>query len=314
MATLTNAVTTANSLGNREDLEDVIYRVAPEETPFISNIGTTKAAGIYHEWQTETLASASSTNAQAEGNVFTIAAGNLTTRVGNECQILTKTFGVSRTENVVKKAGRTSETNRQKLLKMIEARRDLEFSSLANNAAASSPRQMAGILAWLTTNTSTGSGGSNGGWSAAPGPAAATNGTQRTFTETLVKTVMNSAFTNGGKPSQAYMSPTDKQNFSAFTGIADIRVAAKPNEMAAIVGAADVYVSDFGNLQLIPHPYGLSRDCVFVTPEMAAMATLDGWQAVELAKTADADQYAILYEGTFVCRNEKAHGVVRDIL
>ena len=29
MATLTNAVTTANSLGNREDLEDVIYRVAP---------------------------------------------------------------------------------------------------------------------------------------------------------------------------------------------------------------------------------------------------------------------------------------------
>lgn len=33
MAQLTNVVATNNSIGNREDLEDVIYRVSPEETP-----------------------------------------------------------------------------------------------------------------------------------------------------------------------------------------------------------------------------------------------------------------------------------------
>lgn len=33
MAAPTNTVTSLVSIGNREDLEDVIYRVAPEETP-----------------------------------------------------------------------------------------------------------------------------------------------------------------------------------------------------------------------------------------------------------------------------------------
>lgn len=318
MAAPANTVTSLVSVGNREDLEDVIYRVAPEETPFVNNIGSAKATATYHEWQTEALATAVASNANLEGNTFAIAAGNLTTRVGNTCQILTKAFGVSRTEDVVKKAGRTSETNRQKVLKGIECRRDFEMSCIANQGAVAqsggTPRSLGGALAWLVTNTSVGAGGANGGFSASPGPTAATNGTQRTITEALVKTVMASAFQAGGKPSQAYLSPVDKQTFSTFTGIADIRVNAAGNKMAQIVGAADVYVSDFGNLALIPHPYALTRDCLLITPDMFAVGALDGWKSTELAQVSDSDQYAITYEATLVCRNEKAHGVIRDLL
>jgi hypothetical protein len=36
------------NVGIREDLENTIYRVAPEETPMTSNIGTTKATSTYH--------------------------------------------------------------------------------------------------------------------------------------------------------------------------------------------------------------------------------------------------------------------------
>ena len=96
MAAPTNTVTGETpNVGAREDLENVIYRVAPEDTPFISNIGKVKASAIAHEWQTEALANADATNAQLEGDdVGTLDAPNLTTRVKNICQIFRKTGGV----------------------------------------------------------------------------------------------------------------------------------------------------------------------------------------------------------------------------
>jgi len=318
MAAPTNTTTSLVSIGNREDLEDVIYRVAPEETPLISNIGSTKATGTFHEWQTESLAAPSATNAQLEGDdIASLDAPNLTTRVGNYCQIVRKSGGVSRTEELVKKAGRSSEMNRQKTLKGIEAKRDLEMRAIGNFASnaesGGTPRRLAGALAWLVSNVSRGAGGASGGFSSGT-VSAATNGTQRTLTESLVKTVLSSAFANGGHPKQAYMGPTDKQVFSGFTGIASIRKDVKADEMATIIGAADVYVSDFGSLALIPHPYGLTRDVLIVDPEMMAIGTLDGWKSEPLAKTGDSERFLLTAEKTLVVKNEKAHAVVADVL
>lgn len=306
------------NIGIREDLEDNIYRVAPEETPLVSNIGSVKCSQTYHEWQTETLAAASATNAQLEGDdVGTLGAANLTSRVGNICQIHWKSGGVSDTQEVVNLAGRDSELARQKVLKTLEIKRDLEIRAIGNYAAVqesgATTRKLGGLLAWITSNDNRGSGGSDGGFSASPGPAAATNGTQRTFTEALVKATMATAFGNGGKPTQAYMSGTHKQQFSAFTGIADIRSEVRGKSMATITGAADVYVSDFGALTLIPHPYGLTRDCVLVDPKMAAIGTLRGAQSKTLAKTGDNERFLITMEKTLVVRNEKAHAVIADL-
>jgi hypothetical protein len=316
MTAPTNTVTSATpNVGVREDLEDNIYRVAPEETPFVSNIGSSKATNIYHEWQTETLASASSTNAQLEGDDYTLGAPNLTTRLGNYMQILAKSGGVSRTQEVVNKAGRDSELARQKVLKTIEMKRDLEvrvignFASVAESGATT--RKTAGILAFLTSNDNRGAGGSDGGFSSGI-VSAATNGTQRTFTEALVKSALSTTFSNGGKPTQAYMGPSHKQQFSAFTGIADIRKDAG-NGQATIVGAADVYVSDFGSLTLIPHAYGLTRDCLLLQPDMAAIATLDGLKSKELASSGDNTKFLLTMEKGLVVKNERAHSVIADL-
>jgi len=321
MAIPANTVSTVGSgvanIGIREDLEDSIYRVAPEKTPFVSNIGTKKATSTYHEWQTETLAAPSATNAQLEGDDYANGAPNLTSRIGNTCQILAKAGGVSRTQEVVNKAGRDSELARQKVLKTIEMKRDLEIRAIGNYAAVAesgaTTRKLAGIQAFITSNDSRGSGGSDGGFSAAPGPAAATDGTQRTWTEALLKAVMATAFGNGGTPTQVYMGPTHKQQTSAFTGIADIRQDVRGKAMATITGAADVYVSDFGALTLIPHPYALTRAAVFVDPEMAAIATLDGLKSTPLAKTGDSEKFLITMEKTLVVSNEKAHAVAADL-
>lgn len=317
MTAPTNTTTTIVSKGNREDLEDVIYRVAAEETPFTQNIGTAKATAIKHEWQVESLATPDPTNAALEGDdVASLDAPNLTTRVGNVCQIFTKKGGVSRTQEVVDKAGRDSELDRQKVLKGIEMRRDMEARFIGNYAsndeAGATPRRSAGALAWLTSNVSRGATGANGGFSAGQ-VAAATNGTQRTFTEALVKAVLSAAYTNGGRPNQAYMGPAHKQAFSAFTGIAQIRKDVPASKPAVIIGAADVYVSDFGNVTLIPHPYGLTRDCLFIDPTKMAVGTLDGVRSKPLAASGDSEKFLLTSEKTLVCRNEKAHAVIADL-
>lgn len=315
MAAISNTATTLTTKGIREDLEDNIYRVAASKTPFTKNIGSAKATATFHEWQTETLAAPSASNYQLEGNDYgsTFGAENVTTRVGNYLQIFTKTGIVSATDDVVKKAGRASELNRQKVLKGIELATDIEMTLLNNGVSGQesggTPRKCAGLPAWVTSNTGFGSGGSAGGFSGGT-VSAATPGTNRTFTEALVKAIRTTAFANGAAPNQVYMSGTNKQQFGAFTGIASIRVDASPREQATIIGAADVYQDDYGRMSLIPHQYAVANMAIFVDPEMAAVATLRGMKTEALAKTGDAEKFAITAEKTLVVKNQKAHAVL----
>ena len=319
MAAPTNALTTLTNIGNREDLEDEIYRVVPEETPFTNNVGRVKASAVTHEWQTESLRAASATSSIAlEGGDSTATAANLTTRLGNYCQINLDRGSVSGTAEVVDKAGRSSEITRQKIMKGLECKRDFELRAIGNNFPAvaesgATTRKMAGILCFLASNDSRGAGGSDGVAAGGIYTTAAVNGTQRTFTETLLKASLSSCFSSGGKPSQAYMGPTHKQQFSAFTGIASIRKDVKGDSMGTIIGAADVYVSDFGNLTLIPHAYGLTRDCLLLSPDFAAIGTLRGWTTEAVAKTGDSENFQVLAEKTVVVRNQAAHGVIADL-
>lgn len=318
MAAPTNLATTLNIAGNREDLEDVIYRVAPEKTPLISSIKKTKATARFHEWQTETLDAVSLTNNNYEGDdVAALDAANTPLRVGNYCQIFRKTLGVSRTQEVVDKAGRKSEINRQKVIKGLSLRRDMEATFDANQASiaetpGTTPRKTGGILAWLTSNVSRGAGGANGGFSAGV-VAAATQGTLRNFTEGLLKAAWATAFNNGADPSIALLGGTLKQEFSAFTGIADMRSEVKGREMATIIAGAEVYVGDFGQLMLVPHPYAFARDMVALDPEYASVATLDGFKTADLAKTGDSERKIMTHEAAFECANEKAHFTIADI-
>lgn len=317
MAAPTNTTTSINSIGVREDLSNLIFRVAADSTPFTSNIGRTKASNTYHEWQVESLADPDADNAQLEGDdVVTLNTPNLTERVGNRTQIFTKTGGVSGTAEAVDMAGRASEMARQKLLKGKEAMRDLEkrmINDLASqNQSGSNPRKAGGAVAWITSNVSRGAGGSNGGFSGGT-VAASTPGTQRAFTEDQLKAVMASAFNNGASPSQVYMSAFHKQAFSAMTGIADIRADASGKKPATLYGAADFYVSDFGVLAAIPHPYALGRDVLFVDPDYMALATLRPWKSNPLAKTGDNERFQLVGEFTLEVKNQKAHGVVADL-
>jgi hypothetical protein len=317
MAAPTGVNTTLVAVGNREDLENKIYRVAPEETPFMSNIGRTEATAITHEWLTETLAAPDATTQLLEGDdVTTLSTANQPSRFGNLCQINGKKYGVSGTEQAVRSAGNSGSLARQRVLKGLEARRDAELRFVGNFAtvaeSGATARKSGGVLAGISTNTSLGAGGSVTAISGSTWTAA-TPGTTRTFTETLVKAVQSTAFTNGARPKIAMMGPTQKQTWSAFTGIAAIRKDAPGNKMATLIGAVDVYVSDFGNLALIPHPYGLTTAAIGIDPAMWAIAVLRGWSTKKLAKTGDSDREEILAEHTLVARNEKSSWAIHAI-
>lgn len=318
--TVSGTYTTVNAVGIREDLEDVIYRIDPTETPFFSTIGRGKATAKYHEWQIQKLASpaAVGANAALDGADAATAVTTPTTRVGNRTQIMTKTAVVSGGLQAVDTAGRANEMEYQVLLKGLELKRDMETQLVQNGASQADNGTLPGLSAsfesWLTTNVSRGATGASSGFSAGL-VAAPTDGTQRAFTEALLKPVLSSIFTAGGKPSIIMLGSLQKQVFSGFAGLSQSRVniPQKGKEQTMIVGAADVYVSDYGSLTAVPNLFQRNRSALIISPKFAKVAYLRSMRNFPLAKTGDADKRELLVEFTLEVNNEAAHGIVADL-
>jgi len=310
---------TYQSIGNREDLTDMIYDISPTETPFMSSIGKTKATAVLHEWQTDSLANATTANAAVEGADASSATLAPTTRVGNRTQISQKTIQISGSEETIDKAGRKSEKAYQLAKASSELKRDMEKIMLSNQAASAgdstTARTLGSLQAWLNTNAVLGSGGTAGSL----GTTARVSGTDAAFTEAMLKTAVKSAFTNGGNPTVLMVSPTQKQVVSTFAGIAEQRYAAPANKQTTIVGAADVYLSDFGTLSVVPNRFTTAdaddggEQAFVLDPEYAATAFLRPFQTNELAKTGDSEKTQLLVEYTLEVKNEAAHAIIADL-
>ena len=309
---------TYTSIGQRVDLSDVIYSISPTDTPFMSSIGKGKATATNHEWQTDALASAVLTNAAVEGDTASDATLGVTTRAGNKTQISQKTVKISGTLEAVDKAGRKSEKAYQLAKASAEIKRDMETTLLSNqastNGSSSSARKLGGLQTWLATNGDFGTNGVAG----ASGTTTRTNGTNRTFDEATLKTVVKEVYASGGNPKVLMVNPAHKQLVSAFTGIAAQRFMAPADAPTTIIGAADVYLSDFGTISVVPNRFMSSTntcdEAAFVLDtDMAAVAYLRPFQTNELAKTGDAEVTQLLVEYTLQVNNEAAHGIIADL-
>lgn len=314
---------TYTAIGQREDLSNTIYNIAPTETPVVSSIGKTKATATYHEWQTDDLAAASAAGL-IEGADASGASDTPTVRVGNRTQIQGKTVHISGTLDAVDKAGRKTETAYQLAKAGQELKRDMEKTILGNVAqsngtAGSAARLLGSIQTWLGTNFVTMTDG------VAPvgsnGTAIRTEGaTASAFTETKLKECVKSCFENGGNPTILVVPPTQKQVVSGFPGIAEQRYAAPTSgKQTTIMGAADVYLSDFGTLSVVPDRFmtadtsPAAEQALVLDPSMAAIATLRPFQSNLLAKSGDSEKHQMLVEYTLQVSNEKAHGIVADL-
>ena len=309
---------TYTAIGMREDLSDVIYSISPTDVPFMSSIGKTKATAVLHEWQTDSLSAAVLTNYAVEGDTASDATMSPTTRVGNRCQIAQKTVKISGTLQAVDKAGRKSEKAYQLAKASAEIKRDMETTLLSNQTAtngnSSTARKLGGLQAWLNSNYDGGTSGVAGDL----GTTARTDGTNRTFTEDILKVVIKEVYASGGNPKVLMVNPAHKQLVSAFAGIAAQRFMAPANTPTTIVSAADVYLSDFGAISIVPNRFMTSTNscnetAFILDPDMAAIAYLRPFQTNELAVTGDNESTQLLCEFTLEVKNQGAHGIVADI-
>lgn len=207
----------------------------------------------------------------------------------------------------------------QKAKAMLEIKRDIEASVVSNNPAvagnSTTASKSAGLGVQIYTNTSHGAGGSSVSWVSGAPTTAPTAGTGRAFTEALLKTVIQAVYTSSGEiPRMAVMSPNHKGVFSGFTGIAVNRYQVGKKEQARIVGGADVYMSDFGELEIAPHYLMAGATDVFLlNPEYGEMAFLDSFRETEIGKTGDSDKQLITADACLAVRSSKAFGKVSDL-
>jgi hypothetical protein len=307
---------TYQAVGRREDLTDVIHDISPTKTPFMSSIGKADAKQKNHEWQTDALAAADGTNKVIEGDDPGNDTATATVRLGNYTQLMDKVIQVASSNRVGDKAGRGDELSYQRTKRIKELKRDMEARLTGNYAsvagAAGTARECAGFEAWIQTNYSRGVGGSSTAFSAAI-QAAATDGTQRAFDESMLKSVLASCADNGGEPSIVMMGSFNKQAASTFEGIAAQRKNNDGSKRATIIAGADVYVSDFGEVSMVYSQFSRTRSALVVDPDMWKLCYYQPFKVEDLAKTGHSDRQLLSVEFTLESCNEKGSGVVADL-
>ena len=304
----------------REDLQDALISISPTETPFMSSVGRRNVTNTYFEWPVIELAAASTSNVVIEGEA---APGNdaptNAIRLANYTQISDKVVEVSDTAEAVNGAGDAQTVAKQIAYKLKELKRDMEQMLVGHNNAAvagasGTARETASLSAFLTSNVDRGVGGASGtlsGSTAGFPNAAATDGTLRALTETMLRDVIADCWDAGAEPTIVLCGSGVKQKISStFTG-----GATKFREIGdkKIVGAVDLYVSDFGELQVVPSRFIRSRDVFVLDPSMARVGYLSNTKQTPLARTGHSERRLISVEYGLQVDTEKAHGVIADI-
>jgi hypothetical protein len=317
MAVTANTNETYDVSTIREDLADALASITPLETIFMSTIGTRNVDNTYFEWSEVDLAAAGS-NRQIEGDVgLSNTAPTNAVRKGNYTQISAKVVEVSSTNQAVNGVANAQTVAKQVAYKLSEMKRDMEkmlLDNVAGSAGASgTARQTAGLPAFLTSNTAFGTGGSagttSGSGEAGYPDAAATDGTQRDITEAILKGVIADCWDAGAEPSVVLCGSHNKQEMSTFTGNATRYKEAEDSKLNA---AIDVYISDFGELQIVPARHIRARDVFVLDPNYAAVAFLQNAKQEPLAKTGLSERRLISAEYGLQVTSQKAHGFVAD--
>lgn len=311
MTVPTNTLQTYQSTNNAEDVTDIVMNISPVDTPGLTMAKKTTAEATYTQWPIESLSAVDSANANIEGDDATVDASTTPTLVGNYTQLMDKVASVTTTQNAIKKYGVKNEMAKQMAKKSKELKRDMETTMFLNQArvvgAAGTAQKMRSMGSWLTTNVSRGGSGASGSAS-----AAATDGTQRAFTEALFKAVVVSCITNADElPSVVMAGPANRANLSSqLSGNSTRFYELKDGQLNASIS---VYRSDYGPLKLVMNRFQRERDMWFLNPSYFGVRTLEPMQTVDLARTGLTEKKQLWTNWTLEVSNEAAHGVLADL-
>jgi hypothetical protein len=287
---MANTRDTYDAVGIREDLSNIIYNISPEETPFMSSIGKSSCDNTLFEWQTDTLADAGP-NALIEGADATNLIQDETTRVSNWTQISGKTIQTSGTADAVDFAGQKSSHAYQMAKKAKELKLDMEKILLSEQAGATA-RTTTAVGAWIESITSD--------KSSTPGDI-----------EGDIRSTMSACYTDGAKPDTIMVDGALKQAISLMAQtVSPLQTTANATSAAHLVAAVDIYVSDFGNLKVVPNRLMPEKTAYFFDFEFWDIAYLRSFMTHDLARVGDSKQQQLLVEYGLRSKNENANASI----
>jgi hypothetical protein len=275
---------------------DIITNISPTETPFLTRFGKSSAKSTYHEWLTDSLATATG-NAAIEGGDYSFSKPDSRTRLGNYTQIFVTPVEVSDTQRSVDSAGLEDEFVYQMAKKMKEHARDIEYALVngtGNSGASGTARSLKGVLAWVTTTNITGTGTATG----------------LALSETLFNNCLQTIWEQGGQPDYCYANGYQKRKISAFTAGNTRNIGASEKEV--IVGV-DVYDSDFGRIKIVPHRFMPAAQVCILQNDLFKVSPLRATKKVDVAKVGSATRAVIETELTAESRQEKGSGKITNL-
>ncbi len=311
MAVPTNTLVTADNVGAREDLTNIISRVAPEKTPFLTMLGKgVKATNNLHEWQTDDLDPPDGNNKHVGGDDTAADPANLTQRLGNYCQIMKKSPRVSDEIASDDLAGRKSEMKRQMRIKSMSLKRDQEVRLTGNNSkvapTGSVAGELAGFEAWMKSNVNRGTGGASN----AAG-VAAKDGTKRDYAEALLTDVVDKCIISGANPTTIMLGAKNRTKMSGFAGRAQTVINGKGTQ--TVHATVSFYETSNGTLKAVTNIHMRKRSVFIIDPDYWAIAYKRKYNVKDLAKTGDSTQKQLLTQFTLQAKNEKSSGIIADL-
>ena len=283
------------AVGNKEDLGDLISNIAPQDTPLYSMLGKGTATATLHEWLEDSLPSPGD-NKQVEGFEYTVTDPAPRVRLGNYTQIMTRGYGVTKTQEKVQKHGVSSEIAYQMTKAMKALAFDMEQAIITqatkNAGTASVARQFGGIPHWITTNK------------------LANGGTARVISESLIADALQAAWVAGGHPTTLVCSGGQKRKISAFTNGVQKTMDAAVRKLTQVI---DVFESDFGLVKIVADRWMPDTSIFVLDPTHWKVCALRPFGTQELPNTGDNLKKVIVGEHTMEARAEKASASIVDL-
>jgi hypothetical protein len=317
MPKVTNAFTTYNAVGNREDLSSVIYNIDPYDTPVMSAIRRRNVKNRLFDWQTEFLPNVNPANAQLEGFALAPSAAQPTVRQNNVTQISERDATISGSQEESDAAGKGSEMSHQMAMASKVLKSDIETilcsrqPRVDGNDTGPTARVTEGFSHWLgraKNKAGATAGAIAPGTSIASLPVLSTDAfgvpTAVTITEAMLGDGMQLAYTNGASPTLWVVPPGPKRTISSFVGRSTTQVLVGKTE---VVSTVDVIATDFGRVKVIPSRWVPVDVGLLIDPDYAAVAFFRSFRQYLMARTGDAETRMIVVEWGVEMRNSLAH-------
>jgi hypothetical protein len=296
--------TSFTGAANREDLLDIITILSPVDTPLFTMLRKTKVSNVQTEWLVDALDQATS-NATAEGSQAIFAQSvRARTRLKNYTQISREEYDVSDTQRAVNPAGIRDEFRYQMGKALKQWKRDVEHDIVnGNTASAASTRCAMGLFRWID------------GFSSLTASALDAN-TASNLQEADLNSRLQAVWVAGGLCDYVLCTPTQKSHISNnFAGSANSRRNIPLTENT-LVNVVDFYMSDFGNVKILPHRWFNSAAVGPVNNQKrTAVIQSDKWligflrppKNIPLAKVGSSERAMVEGEWTLICLHPSAN-------